>query len=545
MHAITDTHPSPSEQGKSLVERFKASLSQRPLSWLIGTLLLVRLGFILSSPVDLIADESYYWDWSRRLDFGYYSKPPMIAWINWLSTTLLGPSEFAVRFPAALLGTFGLLWVYHLGARLFSYRVGVLSVLLLALTPGQTALSFLMTIDAPFLFCWAGALYGFWMMTSVRNPPLKWCVVTALMLGLGILSKQTMLGFFPLAGLFLLATPERRAMWLSPRVWMTAAAGLAFLAPVLIWNMRNDWITLEHTASHFSESSVTWMTQFARFAEFILGQIGVASPVLWFAIVVTMYAAFRKFKTLTPGERYLVCFSGVPMLGILVLSATRRLEPNWPAACYPAAVILVSAVLLGRSSLNNLFKSREKTLTRCWQTGLVCTAITYAAVTVVPLSPLAGSPLDITCRLRGWKTLALQFDEVVKNDAKSTGVEKPLIISTAGRDITSGLAFYLPSQPLIPLWSQDNAGVRCQYDLWPKPDTARTDAAYVITEVNPRLPESLNASFAEWESLGTISTQLGSGRQREYEIFRTRNAVAEEAGAIERTARNPASRTIR
>ena len=27
---------------------------------------------------DLAGDEAYYWDWGRRLDWGYFSKPPMI-----------------------------------------------------------------------------------------------------------------------------------------------------------------------------------------------------------------------------------------------------------------------------------------------------------------------------------------------------------------------------------------------------------------------------------------------------------------------------------
>ncbi len=505
---------------RSFGMRFQQSLLEYPLWWFLGAVLIVRTAFILISPVDLIADESYYWDWSRRLDFGYYSKPPMIAWINWLSSSVLGVNEFAVRFPAALFGTIGLIWVFQLGAKLFSFRVGLFSVILLSLTPGQTVMSFLMTIDAPFLFFWVATLYSFWMMTSDKNPKFRWCALTALWLGLGLLSKQTMLGFLPLGGLFLLLTPSRRHLCYSPRVWGTALFGLLFLIPVLYWNYQNDWITFEHTASHFQETSVALSTRLARFGEFILGQIGVVSPVLWFAVMATLFAAFRQFPRLTDAERYLLCFSGVPLVAIIILSATRRLEPNWPAACYPAGVILASSVLLGRSTITDLFKNRDRLMKSCWRTGLAFSLATYAAITVVPSSPLAGSPIDITARLRGWKQLAIRFDELQKQNGLSDSNNNRLIISTAGRDITSALAFYLPDQPLIPFWSQDDAGIQCQYDLWDRPDLKQHSEAIIVTEVDPVLPESLDKSYAQWDSLGIISVRLGGGRIRKYEVFR-------------------------
>ena len=40
----------------------------------------LRVSFLFINGLDLIGDESYYWDWSRRLDWCYYSKPPMVAW---------------------------------------------------------------------------------------------------------------------------------------------------------------------------------------------------------------------------------------------------------------------------------------------------------------------------------------------------------------------------------------------------------------------------------------------------------------------------------
>src|SRR5580704_4278187 len=64
-------------------------------------------------PLDLAPDEAHYWDWSRHLDWSYYSKGPLVAYLIRGSCLLTGPwsqqlihSEMlAVRLPAVLCGT--------------------------------------------------------------------------------------------------------------------------------------------------------------------------------------------------------------------------------------------------------------------------------------------------------------------------------------------------------------------------------------------------------------------------------------------------------
>ena len=47
----------------------------------LAVLLVLRLAFNGLSPLNLYADEAQYWRWGDTLDWGYYSKPPMIAWV--------------------------------------------------------------------------------------------------------------------------------------------------------------------------------------------------------------------------------------------------------------------------------------------------------------------------------------------------------------------------------------------------------------------------------------------------------------------------------
>ncbi|MCA9266971.1 MAG: hypothetical protein KDA41_00795, partial [Planctomycetales bacterium] len=64
---------------------------------------LVRLAVLTVLAIPLSMDEAQYWIWSRALDFGYYSKPPMIAWLIGATTSLCGDGEACVRATSPIL----------------------------------------------------------------------------------------------------------------------------------------------------------------------------------------------------------------------------------------------------------------------------------------------------------------------------------------------------------------------------------------------------------------------------------------------------------
>src|SRR5450432_1426397 len=72
------------------------------------------LGLALSS-VELFFDEAQYWSWSRELAFGYFSKPPMVAWLIAAAGHVCGDSEACVRAPVPLM---------FLGTSFLAYAIG-------------------------------------------------------------------------------------------------------------------------------------------------------------------------------------------------------------------------------------------------------------------------------------------------------------------------------------------------------------------------------------------------------------------------------------
>src|SRR5436305_10883279 len=78
-------------------------------------------------PLGLAPDEAHYWDWSRHLDWSYYSKGPLVAllirgscaFFGPLSESLTGNLAFAIRLPAIACGILLLTSLYVLTVQSF------------------------------------------------------------------------------------------------------------------------------------------------------------------------------------------------------------------------------------------------------------------------------------------------------------------------------------------------------------------------------------------------------------------------------------------
>src|SRR5262245_32836074 len=81
----------------------------------------LRLAYLAHGcPLDLAPDEAHYWDWSRHLDWSYYSKGPLVAYLIRGGCLLAGPASraltgtdaLALRLPAVVCGSLMLASVY-------------------------------------------------------------------------------------------------------------------------------------------------------------------------------------------------------------------------------------------------------------------------------------------------------------------------------------------------------------------------------------------------------------------------------------------------
>ena len=70
--------------------------------FILITITILRIYSLYVTPIELSVDEAQYWHWSRNIDFGYFTKPPLIAWLIGFSTFIFGNEEWAVRLFAPI-----------------------------------------------------------------------------------------------------------------------------------------------------------------------------------------------------------------------------------------------------------------------------------------------------------------------------------------------------------------------------------------------------------------------------------------------------------
>src|SRR6476620_4813728 len=89
---------------------------------------LSHVGYLaLGCPLDLAPDEAHYWDWSRHLDWSYYSKGTLVALLirggcelaGGVSQDLIHTQMLAVRLPAVVCGSLLLVSLYVLTKQVF------------------------------------------------------------------------------------------------------------------------------------------------------------------------------------------------------------------------------------------------------------------------------------------------------------------------------------------------------------------------------------------------------------------------------------------
>jgi len=80
------------------------------------------------------------------------------------------------------------------------------------------------------------------------------------------------------------------------------------------------------------------------------------------------------------------------------------------------------------------------------------------------------------------------------------------------------LAFYLPDQPRVFLWTPGSK-IDSQYDLWGGQKGKGGWDALIVTAAHTQFPSALAAAFARIEDRGLVDVPIGAGRRHNYRIW--------------------------
>src|SRR6185437_5423536 len=283
---------------------------QRIAAYVLLAVTVLRLIWLAGDPIDLYPDEAQYWLWSRHLAFGYFSKPPLLPWINAATTALFGEDEFAIRVASPLLHLATGLIVYATARRLYDARVACWSAVLYATLPAVSLSAAIMSTDVPLMLCWAVALYAF--IRARETAGWRWWLVTGIAAGLGLLAKYAM-EYWLFSALFLVLAfrDERRHL---PR--LAAAAALAHLIylPNLLWNAANGFVSYKHTEANANFAGT--LIHPKEFLEFLLAQFGVFGPLLFGTLLIILFVFPR---VLADKRARLLAVFALPTLAMMLI----------------------------------------------------------------------------------------------------------------------------------------------------------------------------------------------------------------------------------
>ena len=459
-------------------------------------LLVARLVAIYITPLELGVDEAQYWVWSQDFSFGYYSKPPLIAWMIEISHALLGHSSFGVRFFTPIIQFMITLILWRSAYRLYddtprAERTGRFAAILWALMPAVSLGSAIISTDTPMLLFWCIALYLLLPSNTVTHLSSRKYLLAGLVIGFAMLSKYAGAYFLVCSSIWLVAghvsSYSKRLVCLLTLI----SGSLLIIMPNLVWNLNNGLVTIMHLSENANLSLPSY--SLAGVVDFWQAQIFVFGP---FSLVYFFAAIFRWQKH----SLYLLIFC-IPVLVIVSIQAfLKEANANWAIAAYPAATLLVAGWL-------GNFSTKTLSLAATFINGLI--GIIIISVTVTGQLGSLTPESDPLRRVRGWQALSIDLERQIElNNVKTIIADR--------RATAAILKWYFYKDPVqITVYDSDNHPgnhfeLKFSYN-------AVSPSPIIVLSQKQRIP---SIAGIEWTGLaGTSNHKIANNRYRKYYFY--------------------------
>lgn len=286
---------------------------------------------------DLHIDESYYWMYSKHLDWGYFDHPPMIAFFIFLGDSIMH-NELGVRLFTVLLSTFTMaILMNELNEKkdLFFLSLFMLSFPLIHLYIG----GFLALPDAPLVFF--SLLFYLVYRKFAEDPNLKLALVLALLAAAMIYSKYHS---FVALGLIFLSNIK---LIKNKYFWVIIFGTLILLTPHILWQIDHHFPTFKY---HLKDRRKP--LQLNTVFNNITSQLLVAGPLTGLLV----FYSLTKFKTKDNPFNRAILFSILGFYALFfVMSFWNRIEAHWTSVIIPLLMISTYPIISTNPVLKKWF----------------------------------------------------------------------------------------------------------------------------------------------------------------------------------------------
>ena len=290
----------------------------------------------------MFGDEAQYWLWSKDLDFGYLSKPPLIAWALYFYTSLFGDSFVSLKLFPIIFYFFTSVAIYNFCRKLdLQKSISLICALGFLVMPAVSVSSFLISTDVILLLFW---ILSMSVLIEIRKEPsLKNFIVFGIMLGLSFLAKYAAIYFFISLAVLLFFDGHLRNVLYANKLKFIIFLITIFIVvlPNIIWNVSNGWLTLVHTSDNANLNNIDF--SFSRGLVFLILQILMIGPILFIGTVLNIKKIIYDYKNI-----FLLSYSIPIIIIVFIESVVVRANANW------AAVSLICLLIFFINSLSYL-----------------------------------------------------------------------------------------------------------------------------------------------------------------------------------------------
>ncbi len=438
---------------------------------------IISLRLIYFGLAQLIPDETYYWQYAQHMDLSFYDHPPMVAWLIWLGTSLLGHNEFGVRIGAIFCGFIAMGYLYTFAQNLYDKSTAMRAVLLFSILPLGFASGTLMTPDAPLVAAWAATLY-YMERALIAGENTAWLGM-GIAFGLGLLSKYT-LGLLGITALlFVILDPTARRWLKRLHPYLAAALALLLFSPVILWNSQNDWASFAFQSTRLLDDDYIFAVH-----NLIVYMMIMLTPI---GLIAAAYAFFsnddHRNDTFEGRRRLFVqIFTGVPLLIFLTLSTFDLPKFHWTGPIWLAILPTIAWMIVQ----TNHFSPMAKRLQSAWQPTIIAYIFAYALVLHYIVLGIPGVPYppQLTKHYY-WRETAAEIEQIVEAVKNRTGKE-PIVVGMSKWSVASALAFYTQESTHMDIRSRNLFGESgAMYDYW-HPSQPPTNRPIIQVGMKPK-----------------------------------------------------------
>ncbi len=417
----------------------------------VALALMALLKLRLALALDLFADEAFYHQAARRLDWAYMDQPGMTAALVHLGNALCGHHLLGTRLPFLLLGTLFPPLVYALACAYVPRQQALLAATLALALPAYAWLGLTALPDVPLVLCSTLMLLCF--ERAARTARLSWWAGTGLCCAFGFATHYRFV-LAPAAGLlYLLVHRDHRRLLASPGPWLCGLIAALGLIPGLVYNLQHDFAPLRYFLLVRNQEAF----RPTRIPTFLLKQAMLVTPLAFGFLVAALVVLWRRVRA---GQSQLwlpLLHAGLPLLLFLIMSPhhhTGVQSMHWLLPAYPALLVFATEPLCAWY--------RAGRWRRWLAIAAPLSALLLALVALLGLTLPIAATVALRQPFLGWRELSARTERHLARFP-----QPPLLVADHYKSGAS-LEFHLDGRQVFIMAHSKNFehGRQNQFDLW-------------------------------------------------------------------------------